>query len=326
MSTLLVKGSPFTDAELDRLAATVEESSFRTLWLGKRGGPDPMLRSIFLSSDRAATYRDYARSTGLDISPVTDDRPFFFDMIDPLGSLFSTPKPEWRRHIYYFARTLDIRMLHQLLVATALFTLALLLVPLLGRLRDLRGVERPASSLGYFLCLGVGYIGIELLMMQRFSLFLEHPVYSMVVLLSSILFASGLGSASTQHFESRFAGHALRRLALLVTVLAVYGVLLPVVTRALIGLPLISKMAVAVALAFPPAYLMGTLFPLGIGALRGRAEQLVPWAWGLSSAFSVLGGLMSLLLAMSFGYTATWYLFTGMYALAWLAAARVATI
>lgn len=201
--------------------------------------------------------------------------------------------------------------------------LALLIVPLLGRLRDLRGVRRPFGSLGYFMCLGVAYIGIELTLMQRFSLFLEHPVYSMVVLLSSILFASGVGSASTSVIDREPARHAVRRLAMLVGVLAVYGVLLPLVTRALIGLPLLVKMLVAIALASPPAYLMGMLFPLGVTALRERAASLVPWAWGLSSAFSVFGGLLSLLFAMSFGYTATWYLFTGVYALALVAARRL---
>jgi hypothetical protein len=326
MSTLLVKRTPFTDAELDRLEASVRESSFRPLWLGKRGGPDPMVRELFLSPDRKKTLRDYRSSTGLDISAVSDDRPFFFDMIDPLESLVSAPRAEWNKHIYYFARTLDIRMLHQLLAATLLFTLALLLVPLLGRLSDLRGVARPASSLAYFVCLGIAYIGIELTFMQRFSLFLEHPVYSMVVLLSSILFASGLGSASIERVRSTHAAHSKRRLLVLIALLALYGVALPKLTRALIGLPLLVKMLVAVGVAFPPAFLMGTLFPLGVASLHGRAPRLVPWAWGLSSAFSVLGGLASLLFAMSFGYTATWYAFTAAYVLALVCAARLSSL
>jgi spermidine synthase len=327
MSTLLVKMTPFTDEELDRVSRTVTESSFRPLWLGKRGGADPMVQQLFLASDRAAMYRDYHRATGLDITPVTDDRPFFFDMIDPLASMFSSPLPEWRKHIYYFARTLDIAMLHQLLIVTSLFALGLLVVPLLGRLGDLRGVARPVSSLGYFVCLGIGYIGIELTLMQRFSLFLEHPIYSMVVLLSSILYASGLGSASTGNVEPDHAAkHAVRKLGFLVATLAAYGVLLPRLTRALIGLPLLLKMVIAVAVAFPPAYFMGMMLPLGIAAIRGRAARLVPWAWGLSSAFSVLGGVASLMFAMSFGYTKTWYLFAAAYALALVFASRLARV
>jgi hypothetical protein len=323
MSTLLVKKTPFVAEELNRLADTARESSFRTLWLGARGGPDPVIQSLFFSKDRGPVYRRYYADTGLDISPVTDDQPFFFDMIDPLASLFRPAKPEWGKHIYYWARTLDIDMLHQLLGATSLLALALLVVPLLTRLRDLRSVRRPVSTLGYFVCLGIGFIGIELTMMQRFALFLEHPVYSLVVFLSSILLFSGLGSASTASVTDGAPAHAARRLGLLVVVLVTYGVLVPPLTRALIGLPLAAKMLVAVAAAFPPAYLMGMMFPLGVATIRGSAERLVPWVWGLNSAFSVVGAVSSLFLAMSFGYAVTWYVFVSAYALAGAAMLRL---
>jgi predicted membrane-bound spermidine synthase len=324
MSTLLVKQSPFLPAELDRLSKTAEDSSFRPVWLGARGGTDETLRALFSPMDRAKLFGEYRDKTGLDITPVTDNRPFFFDMIDPIHSFFVPAKAEWERHIYYWARTLDIAMLHQLLIATSLLAAALLVVPLLSRWRDVASVKRPISTLGYFVCLGLGYIGIELTLMQRFSLFLEHPVYSLVVFLSSILFFSGLGSARTARLAGNFARHGARRLALLVGILSLYGVLIPPFTRALIGLPLGVKMGIAVALAFPPAFLMGMMFPIGVAELRGRAERLVPWVWGLNSAFSVVGAVLSLFFAMSFGYAATWAIFVAAYALAGLALFRLA--
>jgi hypothetical protein len=82
-------------------------------------------------------------------------------------------------------------------------------------------------------------------------------------------------------------------------------------------------MLIAAALAFPPAYLMGMMFPLGIAAIRKRVEQLVPWLWGLNSAFSVVGAVLSLCLAMSFGYSKTWFLFVGAYALALVSMCRM---
>jgi hypothetical protein len=323
MSTVLVKHSAFTDQELDSIAEACRESSFRPAWMGARGGDDPVLRELFSSKDRRALYRKYADETGLDISPLTDDQPFFFDMIDPVQSLFHPARPEWLRHPYYWVRTLDIHMLHQLLAATSVLALALLVVPLLTRLGDLRGIRLPFSTIGYFVCLGVGFIGIELTLMQRFALFLEHPVYSLVVFLSAILLFGGLGSASTATIADRWAVHGPRRLGALVIVLSAYGALVPPLTHALIGLPLGAKMLVAVALAFAPAYLMGMMFPLGIAALRGRAERLVPWVWGLNSAFSVVGAVASLFLAMSFGYAATWYVFVAAYALAGVAMLRL---
>jgi hypothetical protein len=325
MSTLLVKASPFTPAELDTLERAIAESSFRPLWLGERGGPDPTIRALVAAADKPDFYRRYFARTGLDISPVSDDRPFFFDMIDPIRSLFRKEQPEWRNHIYYFARSLDIAMLHDLLGATLLLALALLVVPLLVRLKDLRGVRRPVSTLGYFVCLGLGFIGIEITLMQRFALFLEHPVHSLVVFLASILLFGGVGSAASAKLAGDWARHAPRRALVLVLVLCVYGVAAAPLTRALIGLPLPVKLVLAAALAFPPAYLMGMMFPLGIAAIRTRAEKLVPWVWGLNSAFSVVGAVLSLCFAMSFGYTLTWFLFVAAYALAFAAMRRMTT-
>jgi len=291
--------------------------------MGERGGPDETIVALFGTTDRAPLYRAYRERTGLDISPVTDDRPFYFDMIDPTRALFEEEREAWRGHIYYFARWLDIRMLHQLLYAVALAAGLLLVVPLLGRIGDLRGVRRPASLLGYFVCLGVGFIGIELSLMQRFALFLEHPVYSLVVFLSSVLLWSGVGSARTARVRGDWAREGARRAGLLVVLLLVYGFAVPALTRALIGLPLLLKMAIAVLLAFPPAFLMGMLFPLGVAVVRERSPALVPWVWGLNSAFSVVGAVASLFLAMSFGHTVTWLVFASAYGLAALAMLRL---
>src|SRR6185503_7150090 len=107
----------------------------------------------------------YHADTGLDITPVTDDRPFFFDMIDPIRSLFTKRQPAWETHMYYFARTLEIDRLHQLLATTALLAFLLLVLPLAGRFGDVRALRRPVSTLGYFVCLGIGFIGIELTLM-----------------------------------------------------------------------------------------------------------------------------------------------------------------
>jgi hypothetical protein len=320
MSTILVKKWPFTSVELDRIDRTLKESKFRSLWLGSRGGADPAVRELVTAKDRPAFFARYRETSGLDITPVTDDRPFFFDMIDPISSLFGGEKPEWARQIYYWVRLLDIRMLHQLLVSTALVAGLLIALPLALRYREIKALPRPASTLGYFVCLGIGYIGIELTLMQRFSLFLEHPVYSLVVFLASMLLFSGMGSANSERVgaEARW-----KRAAALVAVLAVYGVAIPFVTRGLIGLPLLLKMLVAVALAFPPAYLMGMMFPFGVATVRQKSESIVPWVWGLNSAFSVLGAISSLFLAMSVGFTATWFVFAGAYGLAAVALYRL---
>jgi len=237
--------------------------------------------------------------------------------------LFREEKPEWGQNPSYFAAIVGVSVLAQLLASTSILALLLIVLPLATRLSDLRGVQRPISTLGFFVCLGLGYIGIEICMMQRFALFLEHPVYALVVVLGSLLLFSGLGSLSTRRIVKAHAAAAVRRAAALVGILAVYGVLLPLVTRPLIGWPLFVKACIAVALALPPAFMMGMMFPLGVGNVNERAPRLVAWVWGLNSSFSVLGAILSLYVAMSFGHMVTWYAFTLIYAAALLALVRM---
>ena len=200
-------------------------------------------------------------------------------------------------------------VLSQLLASTSVLVLLLILIPLGTRFRDLRGVKRPVSTLGFFVCLGLGYIGIEIAMMQRFALLLEHPLYALVVVLGSMLLFSGLGSLATGRVSERHAAAGARRAALLVGILVAYGLLLPLVTKPLIGWPFALKAVVASLLSFPPSFLMGMMFPLGVAVVRSSAPRLVPWVWGLNSSFSVLGAILSLYIAMSFGHTVTWYAF-----------------
>lgn len=325
MTTVLVKKSPFAPSDLDTLERVSRESAFEPLWMGSRGGSEPVLKALLQDNDPSLVRR-YAALTGLDISPVNDDRPFFFDMIRPIDKLMRREQPEWTQNPSYFAANVGVSVLYQLLASTTILALLLIIVPLLSRFRDLAGVKRPVSTLGYFVCLGLGYIGIEISLMQRFALLLEHPVYAMVVVLGAVLVFSGLGSLSTRRVASRWAAAGARRAGLLVLTLSLYGFSLPFVTRPMMGLALPIKIIVAVLLSFPPAFLMGMLFPIGIGAIRTRVARLIPWVWGLNAAFSVLGAILSLYLAMSFGHTVTWYAFVAAYAFAGLALIRLAGV
>jgi spermidine synthase len=313
MTAMLIRPRPFTDAQLETLARISDGSGFVTLWAGRHQGADPTLAALLAPEEPHAFYDLYEAQTGLDISPVSDDRPFFFDTIRPIQALFREELPEWAQNPSYFAASVGVGVLSQLLVSTSVLVLLLILVPLATRFQDLRDVRRPVSTLGFFVCLGLGYIGIEISMMQRFALLLEHPVYALVVVLGSMLLFSGLGSLSTSRITRDHASAGARRAALLVGVLAAYGLLLPAVTRPLMGWAFALKVLVALLLAFPPAFLMGMLFPIGVAVIRESTPRLVPWVWGLNSSFSVLGAILSLYIAMSFGHTATWYAFTAVY-------------
>jgi hypothetical protein len=203
-----------------------------------------------------------------------------------------------------------IHVLYQLMVAMLAVVIALLGLPLLLRSRGVVLTRPMAESLGYFVCLGLGFIGIELGLIQKFSLFLGHPVYSLVVLLASILLFSGMGSYSARKLSPK---DGVVRILVLVALLVVYSFGVRPLTTALIAAPFPLKCLLAIGLSGLPAFFMGTLFPLGVAAIRERHADLVPWAWAVNSGFSVLGGTLSLFASMSWGYTSTWFGFSCAY-------------
>lgn len=311
MATMLVKRSPFTDEEVRRIAKVSDEFSFRPLWLAGRSAPneDAMLRDLFRAHGSATFYAARYHESGFDFSPTTDDRPFFFDMIRPQD--FLRMKGKIPGETRFGRMYVGVQLLYQLMVAMAIVVVALIGFPLVLR----RGVIAPSWSvarvMGYFVCLGLAFIGIELGLIQKFSLFLGHPIYSLVVSLAAILFFGGLGSFSARRLSARAGA---RRIFLLVAVLALYSFAIRPLTITLIVWPFALKCLLTIALEAVPAFLMGSLFPLGIAHIRN--QRLIPWAWAVNSGFSVLGGVLSLFASVGWGYTVAWYAF----ALTYLAA------
>jgi hypothetical protein len=310
MTTILVQRSPFRAEQVAKIAKVSRDLSFRPLWLA---GPaeDPLLPDLFAARGAPSFYSAYYERTGFDISPVTDDRPFFFDMIRPQDFMRMKEKVpgKWEYGRTYTA----IQILYQLVVAMLAVVIALLGLPLFIRSGPLRMSWSVARTLGYFTCLGLGFMGIELGLIQKFTLFLGHPVYSLVVLLASILLFSGIGSFTARKLSP---GQGVARTAALVGVLVLYALCVRPLTIALIGFPFAIKCLIAVGLSGVPAFFMGMLFPLGVASIRESAPALVPWAWAVNCGFSVLGSVVSLFASMGWGYARAWYGFTACYLVA----------
>ena len=316
MSTILIRKTPFPPTQLEQLQAICSENHFSPLWIPGSAGSDSTLSALFSAKEIGQVFIQYRADNGVDISPVQDDRPFFFDFVSPVQHLFGETSSEWQSNKYYHYSTTANGILVKLLASTGVLIILLIVVPLLSRIDELKRTGIPVPTLGYFACLGLGFIGIELGLIQRFSLFLGHPAYSLSICLAGILLFSGIGSRHTHKLSTDICRSGALRLTLLIVVLAVYGGLLPVVTKALIAVPQVLKFLVCLLLISPPAYLMGMAFPLGIKALPEDRKGLIPWLWGLNSGISVLGSILSLCLALSFGYTVAWYVFAAAYLVA----------
>jgi hypothetical protein len=328
LGTVLVKRSPFTPEELAQMHRMADQLQFTILYAPDGTGSGPVAELV-----NAADRRAFVRSYPLDISAPTDDRPFFFNIIR-LGNLMD--RRLYASTVYRISHEATY-VLIALLAITLLLSMAMVMFPLWVASRRTppsippvhRGEGRAELPyLGYFAALGVGFMLVEIPTAQRFSIYLGHPTYSLVVVLFSLLLFSGIGSRVTSHwptpplsspptFGGKEGGRALRWIFPLLLVLAVaQALLVPSVFLSTQkgGLPM--RIALTMFLLAPLGLLMGMPFPLGIRWLSARNPAIVAWMWGINGTASVLGSVLSVILALNLGFRITLLVGAGCYLVA----------
>jgi hypothetical protein len=228
------------------------------------------------------------------VRPVTDDAPFFFFTVK-LAQIF---KGELRAGIDWKVNV-GVAVLGMVLLLSVAATAAFLVLPLLL----VRSRAHGSGRIGYFIAIGLGYILVEIALIQRFVLFLGHPTYALTVVVFLMLLASGLGSMASRDWLSE---PRQLRLPLLLIAMAIllYAAVLPRLLGGLVGQGLWAKLLLSAALLAPLALAMGMAFPTGLRALHESGHQTVEWAWAMNAASSVLGSVLAMAIAIQFGLRA----------------------
>jgi len=308
LSTTLFKRDPFTAEEVARLQAIAAEFDFELLYAP---GLEPVeeVGRFITDPDPDAFIRAYP----LDISPATDNRPFFFNLI-LLGDLLD---PALSGSGVYRTSMEAITILFAVIGITAALSALFVIVPLwLGGRR--RGLVRPApATLAYFGGLGLAFMLVEIPTMQKLTVYLGQPVYSLAVVLFSLLLFSGLGS----WWSGRWPGHGLvarlrRVFPVLVAFLLLHALFSSLILEQTLRLGLNARLAVAVLLLSILGFLMGIPFPSGIRWAGQREPTVVPWLWGINGVTSVLGSALATALSIHVGFRATLFIAALAYAAA----------
>jgi hypothetical protein len=150
----------------------------------------------------------------------------------------------------------------------------------------------------YFALLGLGYLFVEIPLMQQTIRFLGYPARAITVVLFTLLLFSGIGSA----LSSRLRTRPTWVLSALVVVVSATAVGLPHLYDAFLPLAWGARLVVTVAGLAPLGMLMGLPFPLGLRYVNCLAPRYVPWAWATNGAVSVVASVLSALVALSFGF------------------------
>ncbi|HQM49702.1 MAG TPA: SAM-dependent methyltransferase [Candidatus Hydrogenedentes bacterium] len=233
------------------------------------------------------------------VRPATDMRPYFFRFFkwSTLPRLVKGMGVAWVPFVEWGYVALAATIV-QAAVASAIFILAPLAV--LGRSPAAKGFKR--WVIVYFALLGIAYMFLEIVFVQRFMLFLAYPVYAVAVVLTSFLFFSGAGSYAAGRLAGNPARNVARAVLGIACVAGVYHVALHPVFEALAGFPDGVKIVLSVAGLAPMAFCMGIPFPLGLQAAANRSDALLPWAWGINGCASVMGATLATASSVHMGF------------------------
>ena len=298
---VLAKKTPFTSAEEDAAAAHCERySELDPLYLPTAPGQNPF-SELISSNDPQAFARRYAYN----VSPVSDNAPFFFFTLKPdqiLGDRSLRHGIDWKVN-------LGVLILLLVLVISIAAVLAFLVLPLVVRGARLR--QSPVPLL-YFIAVGLGYILVEIAFIQRFVLFLGHPTYALTVVIFLLMISSGAGSLFSRRCLPR-SQMGWIPFSLILAVLSVYVYLLPRQLAAWVGLDFGYRLLLSGVLLVPLGFLMGMPFPTGLRSLAASSgpdspaplENAVEWAWAMNAGASVLGSVLAMVIAIQFGLTVT---------------------
>ena len=296
--TVLVSRKPFSAADLDNARKLATVSRMDLVYLPGQPATNAFGR-LLGASNPAQFFDDYP----YDVSPVGDDRPFFFYTVQP-RDLWNFVKNANRESADYKINR-AVPLLFGLMGLSIVVTGLILVLPRMVLGARLPKQKNVMTFLWYFLCLGAGYILVQVALIQKFVLLLGHPTYALTVIVFSMLVASGVGSYFSR---SLVAGDDNR----LVKVLAAVAVLVaglafaatPLVTVAA-GWSLQAKIVLTTVAVAPAAFLMGMPFPSGLRRLEQRHAPSVRWAWSLNAAASVLGSASAIFLAIYIGLRST---------------------
>ncbi len=301
---------PFTAQDIATIERIAQEMRFE-LVLSPRGTADPAYEQLTSVAD----FQNYVANYPLNISPTTDDSPFFFQMLR-IKDMFNLGLQDqgamsFNQHA--------VRVLGILLLVMLVLTLLCIVGPLALTMRsvDLSG-SLPLFI--FFMSIGFGFMLIEMSQMQRLAIFLGHPTYGLSVVLFTLLLSSGLGSSLTQRIPNPETSNAgtLALLGLL-AVLLTFGLLTPYLISAFDALTTPLRIALAIGIIFPIGLCMGVAFPIGMKLAAKATPTLTPWLWGVNGATSVCASVLALAIAFSSSISTSFWIGFGCYVLAFAA-------
>lgn len=308
IATLVLSKHPFTVEQLHVLHSEIDRLGFRVLLAPDQPAKSELLATMVASKD-IASLNKIASSTYLDLTVSTDDRPFFFNQLrfsgipkaiqsmlggGPLAGVFK-------------GNLLASAVLILILFISIVAVISTIIVPLRSATRNLPGSFIVAGS-AYFSLIGMGFMLAEIALLQYFSIYLGHPIYSLGVCLFSLILATGLGSLASNRLDiGSSRGMVIWGTGVVAYLLGIQHWLTDIFHATTDG-ELSLRIVVSLLVVMPLGFLLGFAFPTGMKLVEAVDREPAPWFWGINGATSVLASVLAVMLSMAFGIGLTLFL------------------
>lgn len=296
---VMIRKTPFTSNELLKVREISQSRGFNLISF-----PGETLENTFSHYLNMSNPEEFYSQYPFEVRPPTDNWPFFFNTAKTsmlLETLSQRGKMSALR-VYNFDA---VFILFVLLVLAVLSLGAFVFLPLIWPRVDIRQPRMPALKLPYFVFIALGFILVEMVLIQRFTLYLGHPVYSLTIILMSVLLFSGLGSAWTARFNQKsLSTHLAIACVTIVTLIAIHQWFWSTFLDLTLGLPLSIRILLTMVTLLPMGLAMGMAYPLGLRKVSVQHPEGLPWVWAVNAGASVLGSIAAFAIAMVVGFKA----------------------
>ena len=251
-----------------------------------------------LSGHRSRFYDEY----DFNIKPANDDQPYF-------SQFLKWKSLSYLKDIYGIRNAPFLEIGYLLVIITfiqiIIFALVLIILPLFKTdLSQRDGFQKGNGKLKtflYFGAIGLGYMFVEIIFIQRFILYFGNIIYSAAAVISSMLICSGVGS----YLSSKIKGSKRNLIFIcgsIFTFLISYKFLLTPILQSTIGFEFFLKAVIAFLLIAVLSFLMGMPFPIGLKIISTGNKTLVAWAFGINGCMSVASSILVVVVAVEFGF------------------------
>lgn len=306
IATLILSKSPFTDEQIAALERAAAEKEYDLVLMPNRPAPEGILGALSEAKSVEDLHK-ISETQFFDVSPSTDMRPFFFNqarLTQPLEVAKLALKPLHEGHYVSMGQAKATFNLYIIIVFSALMVAFVIIMPLL------KTVENKASSFilagtFYFMMIGLGFMFIEISLLQALGVFLGHPIYGLSVVLFSIIISAGLGSLLSEKIPLT----TIPRQIAWCFLTCGYGVFLAFILsdlfHAYAEVDIMTRVIISIAIMIPAGMLMGFGFPTGLRLTEKFDTRATAWFWGINGAAGVLGSSISIAFNITLGIDKT---------------------